>query len=111
MLKVLIPKEMGAETRVAGSPDTVRALAKRQLLCVVEKGAGTASGFSDEQYSAAGAELASPQDSAVWAEANLLLTVGPLQLEQPKTAKVVIKTPLEQKSLVKSNAPDLLKYW
>jgi len=50
----------------------------------VEKGAGTASGFSDEQYSAAGAELASPQDSAVWAEANLLLTVGPLQLEQPK---------------------------
>ena len=84
MLKVLIPKEMGAETRVAGSPDTVRALAKRQLLCVVEKGAGTASGFSDEQYSAAGAELASPQDSAVWAEANLLLTVGPLQLEQPK---------------------------
>ncbi len=84
MLKVLIPKEMGAETRVAGSPDTVRALGKRQLLCVVEKGAGTASGFSDEQYSAAGAELASPQDSAVWAEANLLLTVGPMQLEQPK---------------------------
>ena len=78
MLKVLIPLEEGGETRVAGSPDTVKSLSKRQLLCTVEKGAGIASGFSDESYVSAGAQLVSPKENSVWAETNLLLTVGQL---------------------------------
>ena len=86
MLKVLIPLEEGGETRVAGSPDTVKSLSKRQLLCTVEKGAGIASGFSDESYVSAGAQLVSPKESSVWAETNLLLTVGPLSNAQPKLA-------------------------
>jgi NAD(P) transhydrogenase subunit alpha len=84
MLKVLIPLEEKGETRVAASPDTVKSLCNRQLQCFVEKGAGTASGFSDENYLAAGAELVSPRDNSAWAQANLLLTVGSLTKDHPK---------------------------
>ncbi|WP_181766490.1 Re/Si-specific NAD(P)(+) transhydrogenase subunit alpha [Streptomyces albidus (ex Kaewkla and Franco 2022)] len=45
------------ETRVAATPDSVRNILKLGYEVVVESGAGVASGFSDEQYSEAGARI------------------------------------------------------
>lgn len=45
------------ETRVAATPDSVRKIRKLGYETVVEAGAGAASGFSDEQYTEAGAQI------------------------------------------------------
>ncbi|SCK35901.1 Re/Si-specific NAD(P)(+) transhydrogenase subunit alpha [Streptomyces sp. WMMB 322] len=53
-----VPAESKAgETRVAATPDSVRKIAKLGYETVVEAGAGAASGFSDEQYTEAGATI------------------------------------------------------
>ncbi len=79
MVKVLIPRERDAgETRVASSPEVVKRLAGRHVQCRVERGAGLQAGFSDEAYSGAGAELVNEGDSTVWAESDIVLSVGPL---------------------------------
>src|SRR3954462_10533698 len=53
-----IPKETrNAETRVAATPDSVRKLVKKTFGVRVERGAGTAAGYTDDAYQAAGAEL------------------------------------------------------
>ena len=79
MVKVLIPRERDAgETRVASSPEVVKRLAGRHVQCRVERGAGLLAGFSDEAYSGAGAELVNEGDSTVWAESDIVLSVGPL---------------------------------
>jgi NAD(P) transhydrogenase subunit alpha len=46
------------ETRVAATPETVRKLAALGLDVVVEQGAGLRSGIRDDEYRAAGAEIA-----------------------------------------------------
>ena len=48
------------ETRVAATPTTAVALIKLGYAVVVEPGAGASSGFSDDAYVAAGAELGDP---------------------------------------------------
>ncbi|QPP05716.1 Re/Si-specific NAD(P)(+) transhydrogenase subunit alpha [Streptomyces bathyalis] len=45
------------ETRVAATPDSIRKILKLGYEAVVESGAGAASGFSDEQYTEAGARI------------------------------------------------------
>ncbi|WP_314174298.1 Re/Si-specific NAD(P)(+) transhydrogenase subunit alpha [Streptomyces winkii] len=45
------------ETRVAATPDSIRKILKLGYEAVVESGAGAASGFSDEQYTEAGAQI------------------------------------------------------
>jgi NAD(P) transhydrogenase subunit alpha len=45
------------ETRVAATPDSIRKILKLGYEAVVESGAGEASGFSDEQYTEAGATI------------------------------------------------------
>ena len=53
-----VPKETAAaERRVAATPESVKKLKDRGLNVRVERGAGLASGISDEAYLAAGAEL------------------------------------------------------
>ena len=62
-MKIGIPKEsLDGEKRVAATPTTVAQLIKLGFSVVVESGAGKLSGFADEDYVAAGAEVA----DSVW---------------------------------------------
>lgn len=63
-MKVGVPKETyPGETRVAVSPAVVPSLTKMELGVVVESGAGVASGYSDEAYKEAGADIGSRSDA------------------------------------------------
>ena len=53
------------ETRVAATPVTVAALLKLEYAVVVEPGAGTASGFSDEAFVEAGATIGSASTAEI----------------------------------------------
>jgi H+-translocating NAD(P) transhydrogenase subunit alpha len=57
MIVGVIKESRPAETRVAASPATVGQLLKLGYDVVVERGAGLASGFSDEAYVGAGASM------------------------------------------------------
>ena len=62
------------ERRVALVPDTVSALAKKGMRCILESGAGERSGFLDEAYRAKGAEIATSR-ADVFARADVLVGV------------------------------------
>ena len=83
-----VPKEIKtAENRVALVPAGAEALAGYGHTVVVEQGAGLGSGFSDEAYRAAGAEIA-PSADAVWSKAEMILKVKePIEPEWPKIRK------------------------
>jgi alanine dehydrogenase len=70
-----VPKEIKvAENRVALIPAGVEALVGNGHTVYVETGAGEGSGFSDEQYSAAGAEILE-QVEEVWGRAEMIVKV------------------------------------
>jgi alanine dehydrogenase len=70
-----IPKELKvAEKRVAITPAGVRTLVKEGHIVSVEAGAGLGSGFSDESYLRAGAELRTEPEE-IWADSELILKV------------------------------------
>ncbi|HEY8899313.1 MAG TPA: alanine dehydrogenase [Chthoniobacterales bacterium] len=79
-----VPKEIKEqEARVALPPAAAYQLAKRGHEILVEAGAGLGSGFSDEEYTAAGARLV-PQHADVFAQADLIVKVKePLAAEYP----------------------------
>ena len=57
-MRIGVPKEtMPGETRVGLVPETVGRLVKANNTVAVERGAGTASSFTDEMYEKAGAQL------------------------------------------------------
>ena len=65
-MKVGCPKEVVAgEQRVAMTPDSVRQIQKLGYDCVVQSGAGSAAGFDDAAYEAAGATI-DPSGDAAW---------------------------------------------
>jgi NAD(P) transhydrogenase len=68
------------ERRVAVTPNTVRLFRKQGFDVQIERGAGLAAGFSDDQYVAAGAHLGSVQDVLV--SSQVLLKVGPPQFNE-----------------------------
>ena len=73
---LLIPVETAAgETRVAASPETVKKFTALGCRVVLEKGAGQPSGYLDQAYSQAGAELVPCGDSSAWSQADVLLCV------------------------------------
>jgi alanine dehydrogenase len=76
-----VPREIKpGEQRIALTPAGARALVETSHGVVVELGAGTGSGFRDDEYTAVGAELASVDD--VWRRAELILKVKePLPVE------------------------------
>ncbi len=75
-----LPKETkDQEFRVGLSPSSVRALADRHHCVVVETGAGEGSGFSDEDYQAAGATIAS--STSAWAQDLIVKVKEPLPPE------------------------------
>jgi NAD(P) transhydrogenase subunit alpha len=57
-MKIAIPTEVQAgESRVAASPDTVKAYVKKGAQVVVQSGAGLGAFISDDAYAAAGAKI------------------------------------------------------
>ena len=70
-----VPKEIkNNENRVAMTPAGVHELTQRGHKVLIEKNAGVGSGFSDDDYTKAGAEIA--LDAAkVWAEAEMIVKV------------------------------------
>jgi len=62
-VRVAVPKETGAgERRVALVPDAVGKLASSGFTFAVERNAGHAAGFPDDEYAAAGADVVSRTD-------------------------------------------------
>jgi H+-translocating NAD(P) transhydrogenase subunit alpha len=58
------------ETRVAATPTTVRQLAALGYEVIVESGAGTASSFSDDAYTEAGARIGNPWQAEIVLKVN-----------------------------------------
>jgi NAD(P) transhydrogenase subunit alpha len=73
-MKVGIPREASTgETRVALIPSSVPALKKAGLEVIVQEGAGSAAGFTDDEYRAQGAATGSRAD--VFGTADIILQV------------------------------------
>lgn len=74
-MKIGIPREIKTnENRVSLVPAGAEALVAGGHTVLMETGAGAGSGFSDEQYLSAGAQIARDAD-AVWAAADLIVKV------------------------------------
>jgi H+-translocating NAD(P) transhydrogenase subunit alpha len=75
MLQIAVPKETAAhENRVALSPAAVSQLIKDEHQVLIEKGAGDASNFLDQDYTDAGATIATNR-SEIFSQADLVLAV------------------------------------
>ena len=75
---IAIPKERRAgETRVAGTPETVKKLKGLGFEVVVEKDAGADAHFSDQDYGAAGATIANDAADALKSADIVLKVRGP----------------------------------
>jgi len=82
-MRVAVPKEtVAGEHRVALVPDAVARLIKAGAVVAVESGAGTAAGYEDAAYAAAGAQLA-PDAAAVYAGSDVVCKV-----QKPSLAEV-----------------------
>ena len=79
-----VPKEIKTgEQRVALTPAGVHALVAHGHQVLIEPGAGTGSGFRDDDYAKEGASLKAVD--AVWAEADMILKVKePIRVEYPR---------------------------
>lgn len=63
------------ETRVAVTPETVKKFTAQGCRVILEKSAGRSSGYLDEAYAEAGAELVPCDDSTAWSQADVVLCV------------------------------------
>jgi len=76
-VKIGAPKEIEAgEARVAMTPESAVQLQKLGYDCVIEAGAGSAAGFSDATYKAAGVEVVKTA-AALWKAADVVAKVRP----------------------------------
>ncbi len=76
-MKIGAPKEIEAgEARVAMTPESAVQLQKLGYDCVIEAGAGSAAGFSDATYKAAGVEVVKTA-AALWKAADVVAKVRP----------------------------------
>jgi alanine dehydrogenase len=84
MMKIGVPKEIkNNEFRVALTPSGASLLRKSGHSVYLEQGAGEGSGFSDEEYSVAGAEVLS-MASEVWRNSEMIIKVKePIPAEYP----------------------------
>ncbi|GAA3752932.1 alanine dehydrogenase [Spinactinospora alkalitolerans] len=74
-MRIGVPKEVkNHEYRVAVTPAGVHELVAHGHEVVIEKGAGSGSSISDEEYSAAGAQVLATAEN-VWSTAELILKV------------------------------------
>ena len=108
-MKIGIPKETApGERRVALIPETVKKLAAKKIETVVETGAGMASSFSDDEYKAAGATIASSLEDLVSKSDAIIKIVRPNDAELAKlkegAALVSLQYPLSSPDFVKAVA-------
>ncbi|NIV11696.1 MAG: alanine dehydrogenase, partial [Aliifodinibius sp.] len=77
-----VPKEIKThENRVALLPGGVTKMKRNGHEVLIEKGAGQGSGFSDEQYKEAGAEIMDDVDE-LWEKAEMIMKVKePIEVE------------------------------
>ena len=76
-----IPKEKGfQEHRIGLTPESVKTLVANGHRILIERGAGTDSNFSDNDYSEAGAEIS--DNIAEIFKADIIIKIAPLQLEE-----------------------------
>lgn len=80
-----VPKEIKTnENRIALVPAGAEAFVSRGHTVYIEQGAGVGSGFPDESYVAAGAQIL-PTADAVWAKADMIMKVKePIAVEWPR---------------------------
>lgn len=83
-----IPKEVkDHENRVALTPRSVSSLVRSGNKVIVESQAGSKSGFSDDEYSSAGASIAGSQ-TELYSESDLIVKVKELQVGKGEHANV-----------------------
>ena len=80
------------ENRVSMTPSGVEILARAGHRVMIERGAGLGSGFDDDQYRAAGAEIAATP-AAIYAQAELVLHV-----KEPQTQEYGLIRPGQNRS-------------
>ncbi|MGR3541935.1 MAG: Re/Si-specific NAD(P)(+) transhydrogenase subunit alpha [Hasllibacter sp.] len=86
-MKIGAPKEQAPETRVAMTPDSARAIQKLGHDCLIQAGAGAASGFSDDDYLAAGVEVVKTAP-ALWNQSDVVVKVNkPTEAEAKRLKK------------------------
>ena len=74
-MKIGAPKELAkGEARVALTPDSAQLIHKLGHECLIESGAGTAAGFDDAAYRAAGVTVVESA-AALWREAEVVIKV------------------------------------
>jgi len=83
-MKIGVPKEIKTnEHRVALIPSGVASLSEAGHGVLVERGAGLGSGFTDEQYRSAGAQIADAD--TLWSASELIVKVKePIRAEWPR---------------------------
>jgi NAD(P) transhydrogenase subunit alpha len=86
MIAIGVPAEEKDEPRIGITPETVKKLVKAGARVTVRAGAGLRSHFSDEDYKAAGAEIAKSDEAAV-SGADVVLTVRRPSLAVAKAMK------------------------
>jgi NAD(P) transhydrogenase subunit alpha len=85
-LIVGVPKETAAlERRVSVVPETVSKFGAG-VSVLVEKGAGEAAGFTDADYTSAGATIANDQQS-LYSQADVILKVTPFTPDEASLVK------------------------
>ena len=103
-MKIGVPKEtMPGENRVGLVPETVGRLVKANNTVVVERGAGTASAFTDDAYEKAGAILGDPWDAELVAKVQRP-TDGEIAKLKSGTTLIAFLSPLTNHDLVRSLA-------
>jgi NAD(P) transhydrogenase subunit alpha len=84
-MRIAVAREIRpGEKRVALVPDIISKLTKAGLEVVIESGAGTAAGFPDDQFTAAGATVKS---GSVISDADIVASVTSLTPDQMKSLK------------------------
>lgn len=108
-MKIGIPKETApGEKRVALIPETVKKLAAKKIETVVESGAGMASSFSDDEYKAAGATIASSLEDLASKADTIIKVIRPSDAELAKlkdgSGLISLQYPLSSPDFVKAVA-------
>src|SRR5437899_2823337 len=108
-MRIGIPRETApGEKRVALIPETVKKLAAKKIEILVETGAGKASSFSDAEYQAAGAQIASSFEDLIAKSDAIIKVIRPNDSELAKlkegTALVSLQYPLSSADFVKAAA-------
>ena len=87
MMKLAVLKETEeGENRVALIPDSIKRLSQKGFVFLVETGAGSAAGYSDQEYEQSGATvMSSPQELA--GQADCVVKVRPPSLEEAEMLK------------------------